>query len=135
MVDSGFDEAWDAVSAREAGAGPANEGWAIDPTAYRSAEDLSQRPTPASPWVINEQAVPPGPVGRPKLVRVRVQLWVSDQGHIDAIQLLDADPVVPWLEALLKDLDKTPLKPAFEGGRPVASSWQVELQLDLDNPF
>jgi TorA maturation chaperone TorD len=60
-----------------------------------------------------------------------MRLWVSADGHIDAVQVLSAEPEVPWLESLLQNITQTPLRPAYEQGRAVASSWLVEWQLDL----
>jgi hypothetical protein len=107
-------------------------GWIFDPESYVPAEDLDEPPQLVGEWVLNEAAVPkPAAKDHPNRVRVVVRMWVSAEGHVDIYQILDADPVVPWLEALLKDLDKSTLKPAVRDGQPVGSSWMVEMDVDL----
>ncbi|MEY2842983.1 MAG: hypothetical protein RI920_1020 [Pseudomonadota bacterium] len=107
-------------------------GWIFDPESYVPAEDLDEPPQLVGEWVLNEAAVPkPATKDHPNRVRVVVRMWVSAEGHVDIYQILDADPVVPWLEALLKDLDKSTLKPAVRDGQPVGSSWMVEMDVDL----
>jgi hypothetical protein len=107
-------------------------GWIFDPESYTPSEDLDQPPQLVGEWVLNEAAVPkPAAKDHPNRIRVVVRMWVSAAGHVDIYQILDADPVVPWLESLLKDLDKSTLKAAMRDGQPVGSSWMVEMDLDL----
>jgi hypothetical protein len=110
-------------------------GWIFDPESYVLAEELDQPPQLVGDWVINEAAVPVEVKDRPRRIKVVVRMWVSAEGHMDIVQYLDADPVVPWLDVLLKDLDKSTLKPAMRDGQPVASSWMVELDIDLVNAY
>jgi hypothetical protein len=110
-------------------------GWIFDPESYVLAEELDQPPQLVGEWVINEAAVPVEVKDRPSRIKVVVRMWVSAEGHMDIIQFLDADPIVPWLDVLLKDLDKSTLKPAMRDGQPVASSWMVEMDIDLVNAF
>jgi hypothetical protein len=139
MVESGMDEALRAVSARDhaptrtpaAAAGNAQDPFAINPDAYLPADALDKPPQLAGPWQLNEAAVPPRQPGSPTTLTIAMRLWVSADGHIDAVQVLSAEPEVPWLESLLQDITQTPLRPATEQGRAVASSWLVEWQLDL----
>jgi len=139
MVESGMDEALQAVSARErataataaAAAGNAQDPLAINPDAYLPADALDHQPQLAGPWQLNEFAVPPRTPGAPTMLTIAMRLWVSADGHIDAVQVLSAEPEVPWLESLLQNITQTPLRPAYEQGRAVASSWLVEWQLDL----
>jgi len=135
MVESGMDEALQAVSTREraiaAAAGNAQDPWAINPDAYLPADALDHPPQLAGPWQLNESAVPPRTLGAPTTLTIAMRLWVSADGHIDAVQVLSAEPEVPWLESLLQNITQTPLRPAYEQGRAVASSWLVEWQLDL----
>jgi hypothetical protein len=108
-------------------------GWIFDPESYTPAEDLDQPPQLVGDWVLNEAAVPRLAKDRPSRIHVVVRMWVSADGHLDIYQFLDADPVVPWLEALLRDLDKSTLKPAMRDGQPVGSSWMVEMDIDLSH--
>ncbi len=132
MVESRMDEALRAVSAGErAAAGNAQDPFAINPDAYLPADALEMPPQLAGPWQLNEAAVPPPAPGAPTTLTIAVRLWVSAEGHIDAVQVLSAEPPVPWLDSLLQDIAQTALRPAREQGRAVASSWLVEWQLDL----
>jgi hypothetical protein len=109
-------------------------GWIFDPESYTPAEDLDQPPQLVGDWVVlNEAAVPRLAKDRPSRIHVVVRMWVSADGHLDIYQFLDTDPVVPWLEALLRDLDKSTLKPAMRDGQPVGSSWMVEMDIDLSH--
>jgi hypothetical protein len=108
-------------------------GWIFDPESYTPAEDLDQPPQLVGDWVLNEAAVPRLAKDRPSRIHVVVRMWVSADGHLDIYQFLDTDPVVPWLEALLRDLDKSTLKPAMRDGQPVGSSWMVEMDIDLSH--
>jgi len=133
MVESTMDEALQAISAREqqAAAGNAQDPLAINPDAYWPAHTLDQAPQLAGPWQLNESAVPHRAPGQPATVTIAMRLWVSPQGHIDAMQVISADPDLPWIESLLQDIQQTALRPAYQQGRPVAASWLVEWQLDL----
>ncbi len=133
MVDSSFDDALQAVSARDqqAAAGNAQDPFAINPDAYWPADTLDQAPQLAGPWQLNEAAVPHRAPGQPTAVTIALRLWVSPEGHIDAVQVISADPDLPWIESLLQNIHQTELRPAYQQGRAVAASWLVEWQLDL----
>jgi hypothetical protein len=120
-----------ALETELAGPAPGEPGWVFDPESYIEAEEVDTPPQLVGEWVVNEAAVPPKGADRPPGLRVVVRMWVSDQGRIDIVQYLDADPLVPWLEAFLQDIGKTRLMPAIKDGVAVGASWMVELNLDL----
>lgn len=104
---------------------------AMVPESYIPVDELDKTPELLGNWRINEAAIPKGK-GRPDRITVTLRLWVSNQGHIDAFQVLNAQPLVPWLDDLLKTLDLSTMRPAERNGDPVASSWTIEFDLDLN---
>ncbi len=107
---------------------------AMVPESYLPVDELDKTPELLGNWRINEAAIPQGK-GRPDRITVTLRLWVSDQGHIDGFQVLNAQPLVPWLDDLLKTLDQSTMRPAERHGSPVASSWTIEFDLDFTGGF
>lgn len=109
------------------GAPPAAGGGAHLVSSYLSAESVDQGPQPETGWAIDESVLPAVP-----RVRLLVRLWVSSQGHIDRLTLLQAEPAGAWADRAMESLAETQMIPAQRGEEPVAASTVVEIIADLE---
>lgn len=109
------------------GAPPAAGGGAHLASSYLSAESVDQGPQPETGWAIDESVLPAVP-----RVRLLVRLWVSSQGHIDRLTLLQAEPAGAWADRAMESLAETQMIPAQRGEEPVAASTVVEIIADLE---
>jgi len=97
-------------------------------TAYLPADELDALASPEHGWVLDEMALQQA--GRSTL---RLQLWVSAQGRIDRVMVLQATPVGEWVNKAIAPLHQTPMHPAERQGRFVASTLVVEIASDLES--
>ncbi|MEY4764170.1 MAG: hypothetical protein RI907_843 [Pseudomonadota bacterium] len=105
---------------------------ALVPESYLPIDELDVTPELLGGWRLNHDAIPKGP-SAPRKVTLTVRLWVSNEGHIDAFQVINVVPAVSWYEELLKTIDTSTLRPALKNGSPVGASWEIELELNLDD--
>jgi hypothetical protein len=112
----------DEVASSEA-LSPGGQAWFAN--RYFEADQLDRSPHPLSGWYLDEEALLK--VGR---MHVILKLWVSAEGRIDHVELLQADPQGDGVELALRQLSSTPMEPALSGGRPVAAVTVVELQTE-----
>ena len=106
---------------------PAAGGQAAFASTYLSADEVDQGPVPELGWILDESALEQ--VGR---ARMRLRLWVSENGRIDRISVIHAEPAGDWVERAIRPLPDTRMRPAERDARPVASTIVVELSSDLE---
>lgn len=106
---------------------PAAGGAALLASTYLSADELDQGPVPEPGWILDEAVL--GQVGR---ARMRLRLWVSEHGHIDRVEVVQAEPPGDWVEQAIRPLPGTRMRPAQRDGAAVAASIVVELAADLE---
>jgi len=94
---------------------------------YLTADEVDQGPAPEPGWILDEGAL--AEIGR---ARLRLQLWVSESGHIDRVAVIQSDPPGPWVERAIQPLPQTRMRPAERDGRAVAATIVVELSADLE---
>jgi len=101
------------------------EGTASTPIRYYSPEEVDERLHPQEEWLLHLEALLP-------LERhvVAFTVWVSADGVIQRWQLVRQVPPGPWSQALLADLQRTPMIPAIRQGTAVAAQASFELTLD-----
>ena len=117
----------EAVTGNEAALRPASSlgGPAWLAGTYLDADQVERSPRPVHGWFLDEDALLA--VGRTRLL---IKLWVSAQGHIDHVEVLQAQPSGDWVGRALRTLPATPMEPATQDGRAVASVTVVELQTE-----
>lgn len=106
---------------------PAAGGGATFASTYLSSDEIDQGPLPEPGWILDERVLEQ--VGR---ARMRLRLWVSDEGRIDRVAVLHAEPPGSWVDEAIRPLPDTRMRPAERDGRPVASTIVVELSADLE---
>lgn len=94
---------------------------------YLSDADVDQGPAPESGWALDEAVLPPATP-----VRLVLRLWVSEQGRIDRVQLVQAEPAGDWAGRAAQALASTPMRPALRDGQAVAASAVVEITAEAE---
>lgn len=89
---------------------------------YVGAEQLDHSPEPQPGWILNESAFPVG-----QSARLLVRVWVSDEGVIDQIALVHAEPAGEWSKRAIQPMQETPMSAPLMGGRAVSAVIMVEL--------
>lgn len=92
-----------------------------------SSDDLQNSPRPELGWVLDEEALE-----SVRQARMLVQVWVAENGRIDRVQLLQAEPPGPWAEQALSRVGETQMRPGIKDGRAVASTVVVEIATEVE---
>lgn len=94
---------------------------------YWPSEQLSQGPRPELDWVLDEEAL-----GAVRQGRMWLRLWVSEQGRIDRVALLSAEPAGEWAGRAVQRLADTRMQPGLKDGRTVPASVVVEIASEIE---
>lgn len=100
-------------------------GDALLSASYFEPDQVERSPRPVYGWRLDEDVLTA--VGRTHLL---IKLWVSVDGRIDHIEVLQSEPLGEWVERTLRFLRETPMEPAVRDGLPVAATTVVELQTE-----
>lgn len=92
--------------------------------AYRDTDEVDEPARPISDWLLPDDL----PLGS---LRLAARVYVSRDGQIDRIDALEGTLSGDALEALLQSLQRTPMRPARLGGRPVAQMRTIEFDIDI----
>jgi hypothetical protein len=93
-----------------------------DAAVYYTTQELDVRATPVKmeTTLALEKSLLLG-----RLVRVKLRLFISEQGNVDRFEVLEADGLTSSVS--LDDVTEIRFRPAQKGGRPVKSQKVVEL--------
>lgn len=94
---------------------------------YWPSEQLSQGPRPELDWILDEEAL-----GAVRQGRMWLRLWVSEQGRIDRVALLSAEPAGEWAERAVQRLADTRMQPGLKDGQAVPASVVVEIASEIE---
>ena len=100
--------------------------WAPLPSDYLTVEQVDVFPHPQDDWLLDRSQVPVTQAAW--LVTLRI--WVSADGRIDHVDMLDSDPHADWINLLLAPLAQTPMVPAQLAGQAVPLTYVVQLAPD-----
>lgn len=100
--------------------------WAPLPSDYLAVEQVDAFPHPQDDWQLDWSQVPITQTAW----RITVRLWVSANGQIDHLELLDSEPHADWVNRLLAPLPRTPMAPAQLAGQAVPVSYVVQMAPD-----
>lgn len=89
---------------------------------YLPTDELDHPPTPEPGWLLDESAFEG--ILRARLV---LRLWVSSQGRIDRVVLVQAEPAGAWAGQAIRPLSNTRMLPGLIGRQPVSSIIVVEI--------
>lgn len=101
---------------------PPAAGHAVLSSRYVGAEHLDRSPEPQPGWILDESAFPVG-----QSARLLVRIWVSENGSIDQVALVHAEPAGEWATRAIQPLQATPMSAPFMGDRAVPAVIMVEL--------
>lgn len=91
-------------------------------SSYLDASELDQAPRPVADWYLDEEALQALPHAL-----VLLRLKVSAQGRIDHVEVVRAEPPGEWVLIALRPLRQTPMQAGLLDGKPVASTFVIEL--------
>ena len=94
---------------------------------YWPSEQLSQGPRPELDWILDEEAL-----GAVRQGRMWLRLWVSEQGRIDRVALLSAEPAGEWAGRAVQRLADTRMQPGLKDGQAVPASVVVEIASEIE---
>jgi len=100
--------------------------WLPSPAEYLSDEQVDTLPYPQDDWQLAWSQLPP----TGGAWRVTLRLWVSPQGHIDHVEVLEIEPNLAWLSALFERVHQTAMVPATLAGQAVPVTYVVQLAPD-----
>ena len=94
---------------------------------YHPVSELTERPLPLA-------AIEPSfPYGTPSTGRVKIRLYINEQGSVDAVDVTDAEPAGEFEEATLQAFKQARFRPGYKNGTAVRS--ELALEVRFGEPF
>lgn len=94
---------------------------------YHPASELTERPLPLT-------AIEPSfPYGTPPTGRLKIRLYINEQGSVDAVDIADAEPAGEFEEATLQAFKEARFRPGYKNGTAVRS--ELALEVRFGEPF
>jgi hypothetical protein len=94
---------------------------------YFSTEEVLEPARPLSDWLLDNQALPAG-----RVYRIYVQIWILETGEFEKFELIEESLTDDLAIAATKNLSQTPMLPAIQDGKPVASTRKLIILIDKD---
>jgi len=94
---------------------------------YHPASELTERPLPLA-------AIEPSfPYGTPATGRLKIRLYINEQGSVDAVDITDAEPAGEFEQATVQAFKEARFRPGYKNGTAVRS--QLPIELRFGEPF
>ena len=94
---------------------------------YHPASELTERPLPLA-------AIQPSfPDGAPPTGRLKIQLYIDEQGSVDAVDITEAEPAGEFEQATVQAFKEARFRPGYKNGTAVRS--QLALEVRFGEPF
>jgi len=104
-----------------------NPGAVLPKPYYHLASELTERPQPLA-------AIEPSfPDGAPPTGRLKIQLYINEQGSVDAVDIIDAEPPGEFEQASVQAFKEARFRPGYKNGTAVRS--RLPLELRFGEPF
>ena len=104
-----------------------NPGAVLPKPYYHPASELTERPLPLA-------AIQPSfPDGAPPMGRLKIQLYINEQGSVDAVDVTEAEPAGEFEQATVQAFKEARFRPGYKNGTAVRS--QLPLELRFGEPF
>ncbi len=96
---------------------------------YYPATELTERPLPLA-------AIEPGfPDGAPATGRVKIRLYISAQGAVDAVDITEAEPAGEFEQATVQAFREARFRPGYKSGKAVRSQLALEVRFGEPLPM
>ena len=107
----------------------AGRGAALPKPYYHPASELTERPLPLA-------AIEPSfPAGAPPTGRVKIRLYISEQGGVDAIDITEAEPAGEFEQSTLQAFSEARFRPGYKDGIAVRSQLALEVRFGEPLPM
>jgi TonB family protein len=94
---------------------------------YHPASELTERPLPLA-------AIEPSfPYGAPPTGRLKIRVYINEQGSVDTVEITDAEPAGEFEEATLQAFKEARFRPGYKDGTAVRSLLALEVR--FGEPF
>lgn len=104
-----------------------SRGAALPKPHYYPASELTERPLPLA-------YIQPGfPVGAPATGRVKIRLYINQEGSVDAVDVTEAEPPGEFEEATVQAFKEARFRPGYKNGAAVRS--ELALVVRFGEPF
>ena len=104
-------------------------GAALPKPYYHLASELTERPLPLA-------AIEPSfPDGAPPTGRVKIRLYISQQGAVDAVDITEAEPAGEFEQATVQAFREARFRPGYKNGTPVRSQLTLEVRFGEPLPM
>jgi TonB family protein len=104
-------------------------GAALPKPYYHPASELTERPLPLA-------AIEPSfPGGAPATGRVKINLYINEQGSVDAIDVTEAEPAGEFEQATVQAFREARFRPGYKNGTAVRSQLALEVRFGEPLPM
>jgi TonB family protein len=105
-------------------------GWASLPKPYyHPASELTERPLPLA-------AIEPSfPDGAPPTGRVKIRLYIGEQGAVDGVDITEAEPAGEFEQATVQAFREARFRPGYKNGTAVRSQLTLEVRFGEPLPM
>jgi len=94
---------------------------------YHPAAELTERPLPLA-------AIEPSfPIGALPTGRLKIRLYIDEQGSVDAVDIVEAEPAGEFEEATVQAFKEARFRPGYKNGAAVKSELAIEVR--FGEPF
>ncbi len=94
---------------------------------YYTSEEVLEPAKPLGDWVLDFQALPNG-----RTFQIFLEIWVLENGELEKFELIDASINDDFARLATRNLLQTPMSPAMQDGKPVASVRKLAILIDTD---
>ena len=94
---------------------------------YYTSEEVLEPAKPLGDWVLDIQALPNG-----RTFQIFVEIWILENGEFEKFELIDASINDDLARLTTRNLLQTPMSPAMQDGKPVASVRKLAILIDTD---
>jgi hypothetical protein len=96
-------------------------------TKYYSSEEVLEPAKPVSDWVIETNSLLSG-----RMYQIFVQIWILETGEFEKFELIESSTTDDLARLMTLNLLQTPMTPAIQDGKPVASTRKLAILIDKD---
>ena len=94
---------------------------------YHPASELTERPLPLA------AIEPVAPDGAPDTGRLKIRLYINEEGSVDAVDVIEAEPAGEFEQATVQAFKEARFRPGYKDGAAVRS--QLALEVRFGEPF
>jgi hypothetical protein len=94
---------------------------------YYSSEEVLEPAKPLGDWILETSTLLSG-----RAYQIFVQIWISETGEFEKFELIESSVTEEVARLITLNLHQTPMTPAMQDGKPVASTRRLAILIDKD---